>query len=162
MFSSEKSQSIIQTTEEMEVRPSPSFKGLFRFYRSSDLIILLPAIAASIGNGILVPAFSILMGRIFTSFGSFSNGQISSDELQQQVTLYVVGICIVGVAAWGIGWAGLSLWLAFGENNARRAREQVIHGLLEKSMTWYDRKGADSGISGSMNKAVKYPSTLSN
>jgi ATP-binding cassette, subfamily B (MDR/TAP), member 1 len=141
---------------EMESRPAPSYKGLFRFSQKSDFAILFPAIIASIANGILVPAFSILMGRIFTAFGAFSSGEISSQDLEKQVTLYVVAICVVGVAAWGIGWAHLALWLAFGENNAKRAREQVMKGLLQKSMTWYDVKVTDAGVSGNMNKAVKY------
>ena len=139
----------------MEARPKPSYKGLFRFYRPADLVILVPALCASIANGVLVPAFSILMGKIFTSFGDFSAGRISSSELERKVTLFVVGICIVGIAAWGIGWAHLALWLAFGENNAKRAREQVMKGLLEKDITWYDQKTADNGVSGSMNKTVK-------
>lgn len=139
-----------------EQRPMPSYRGLFRFNTRSDLALLIPALATSIASGVLVPAFSILMGKIFTSFGDFSGGQISASELERQVTLFVIGICIVGVAAWGLGWAHMALWLGFGENVAKRAREQVMKGLLEKSITWYDKKGTDNGVSGSMNKAIKY------
>ncbi len=50
----------------------------------------------------------------------------------------------------------MALWLAFGENTARRARERIMKGLLEKNMTWFDQKVVDNGVSGSMNKAIKY------
>jgi len=140
----------------IEERPRPTYKGLFRFYTHKDLPLLVPAIAVSVASGFLVPAFSILLGKIFTSIGAFGSGEISGQEMEKQVTSFVIGICIVGAAAWGLGWAHMSLWLAFGENTARRAREQVLKGLMEKSMTWYDSRSANNGVSGHMNKAVKY------
>lgn len=140
----------------VEERPTPSYKGLYRFYTHNDLPLLVPAVFTSVASGILVPAFSILLGKIFTALGAFGNGEISGREMERQVTLFVIGICIVGAGAWGLGWAHMSLWLAFGENTARRAREQVLKGLMEKSMTWYDEKSANNGVSGHMNKAVKY------
>jgi hypothetical protein len=140
---------------DMDERPTPTYKGLFRFLRHEDLIVLIPALGTSISSGILSPAFSILMGKIFTSFGDFSGGRITAGELEKRVSLFVIGICIVGIAAWGLGWAHMALWLAFGENIAKRAREQMMKGLLGKSMTWYDKKVTDTGVSGSMNKAIK-------
>ena len=105
---------------------------------------------------VLFLAFTILLGKIFTQFGAFSTGNLSGGDLEQQVVPFVIGICIVGAAAWGLGWANMALWLAFGENTARRARESIMKGLLEKNMTWFDQKVVDNGVSGSMNKAIKY------
>ena len=139
-----------------EERPQPSFRGLYRFCTTADLVLLIPAISVSIGSGLLVPAFTILLGKIFASFGSFSAGQISSHELEQQVTPLAVYMCIVGAAAWGLGWAHMSLWLAFGENIAKTARERIMKGILEKEITWFDQKVVGNGVSGTMNKAVKY------
>jgi ABC transporter transmembrane region len=143
----------IQVEEE---RPKPSYAGLYRFCKRTDAALLVPAVIVSVLNGLLVPAFTILLGKIFTSFGSFSSSSIAGNDLQEQVTGYVIGICIVGAAAWALGWAHMSLWLAFGENTAKRARESVIKGLLAKNITWYDNRVVDSGVSGAMNKAVKY------
>jgi ABC-type multidrug transport system fused ATPase/permease subunit len=154
--------STIQETSLEEERPKPTYAGLFRFYTHSDLPLLIPALATSIASGILIPAFTILLGRIFTQFGNFSSGLLSSDQLEHEVTLLVIGVCIVGAAAWALGWAHMSLWLAFGENTAKRARERVLKGLLEKSMTWYDQKVTNNGVSGNMNKAVKYDPQISN
>ena len=137
-------------------RPTPTYRGLYRFCIQADFVLLFPAIAVSVASGLLTPAFTILLGRIFTSFGSFSKGQISGAELQPQVTNFVIGICVVGAAAWALGWAHMSIWLAFGENTAKRAREQILKGLLKKTMTWYDQKVVDDGVSGNINKAVKY------
>jgi ATP-binding cassette subfamily B (MDR/TAP) protein 1 len=130
--------------------------GLYRFYTHADLPLLIPALGASIASGILIPAFTILLGRIFAEFADFSAGNISADQLEHEVTLLVIGVCIVGAAAWALGWAHMALWLAFGENVAKRAREQILKGLMEKSMTWYDEKLTNNGVSGNMNKAVKY------
>jgi ATP-binding cassette, subfamily B (MDR/TAP), member 1 len=141
---------------ETDERPTPTYRGLFRFLAREDLVILLPAVVVSVFSGGLAPAFTILMGRIFTSFGDFSKNQISGAELESQVTVNIIAIVIVGVAAWGLGWAHLALWLAFGENIAKRAREKMMKGLLAKSMTWYDKRVTDAGVSGSMNKAIKY------
>jgi len=146
--------SVQQTTE--EERPNPSYRGLYRFCRRADFALLIPAVAVSTASGLLNPAFTVLLGKIFTSFGAFSKGTISANELERQVTQFVIGICILGAAAWCIGWAHMSLWLAFGENTARGAREQIMKGLLQKSVTWYDKKGVENGVSGNMNKAIKY------
>lgn len=141
---------------DVEERPRPTYAGLFRFYDHSDLWVLVPAIATSVASGILIPAFTVLLGKIFASFSDFSTGLITGDELQRQATLYVVGVCIVGAAAWALGWSNMSLWLAFGETVARKSRQQVLKGLMDKSMTWYDTKVVKTGVSGTMNKAVKY------
>src|SRR5436190_6923874 len=99
-----------------EERPKPSYAGLYRFCTKADLALLVPAIMVSVTSGCLVPAFTILLGKIFTEFGSFSTGNITSEALQQQVTPLVIGICIVGAAAWALGCAQMALRLAFGEN----------------------------------------------
>lgn len=148
--------SSINTDVIEEEPPKPSYRGLYRFTTKADLTILLPAIAVSIASGCLVPAFTILLGKIFTSFGAYSTGKLAGGDLEQQVVPYVIGICIVGAAAWGLGWANMALWLAFGENVARTARQRMMKGLLEKNMTWFDQKVVDNGVSGNMNKAIKY------
>jgi hypothetical protein len=139
-----------------EAQPKRSYAGLFRFYDHSDLVILVPALVTSIASGFQIPAFTVLLGKLFSSFSDFSNGALTGDELQRQATLFVIGICIVGAAAWALGWSNMSLWLAFGEGVAKKARHAVLKGLMEKDMTWYDTKVVKTGISGSMNKAVKY------
>src|SRR5271170_3566025 len=103
----EKSGTSSTTTQEIveEQRPTPTYVGLYRFCTKADFALLFPAIAVSIASGCLIPAFTILLGKIFSSFGSFSSRQISGTELQHQVTNFVIGICVVGVAAWGLGWA---------------------------------------------------------
>ena len=41
------------------------YRGLYRFTTKADLTILVPAIAVSIASGCLIPAFTILLGKIF-------------------------------------------------------------------------------------------------
>jgi ABC transporter transmembrane region len=139
-----------------EESPKPSYRGLYRFCTDADLALLLPAIAVSIASGLIIPAFTILLGKIFTSFGSFSTVQASPNDLNRQVTPFVAGICVIGAVAWVLGWARMALWLTFGEDAARRARERIMKGLLEKDITWFDEKVVDEGVSGNMNKVVKY------
>lgn len=136
-------------------RPGPTYRGLYRFCSAADFALLIPAIAVSIASGILTPAFTVLLGKIFTSIAAFSKGQISGHELEEQIKPLVIGICVLGVGAWGFGWAHMSMWLAFGENVRKRAKEAVFKGLLEKNMTWFDQKVVDNGVSGYMNKAIK-------
>src|SRR5271170_8077680 len=130
-----------------EKRPIPTYRGLFRFYDHSDLFILVPAFTTSFVSGVLIPAFTILLGLMFSSFSNFSNGDITRTELRVQITSYVIGVSSVGVAAWVLGWINMSLWLTFGENTAKKAREQVLKGLLKKDMAWFDEKVVNDGIS---------------
>jgi ABC transporter transmembrane region len=148
--------SIHSNTSDLDEQPLPTYSGLFEFTTKKDLIILIPGLFVSVASGLLVPAFTILLGKIFTAFGQFSTGDIAGGELENEIRPFVIGIVIVGAFAWALGWAHMSLWLAFGENTALRARERVIKGLLQKKISWYDLKTVDNGVSGTMNKAVKY------
>jgi ATP-binding cassette, subfamily B (MDR/TAP), member 1 len=147
------SSSSISDVEKCE---APTYMGLFRFTTKKDLFVLAPAILFAAASGLVVPAFTILLGDIFTSVSKFSTNEITGEELEKEVLPFIIGIVIAGGAAWALGWARMSLWLAFGENTAMRAREAVIKGILEKDMTWYDLKIVDNGVSGSMNKIVQY------
>lgn len=87
-----------------EERPKSSYRGFFRLCADADLALLLPAVAVSIASGLITPAFTILSGKTVTSFGSFSTGQTSPNDLDRQVTIFVAGICVIGAPAWVLGW----------------------------------------------------------
>ena len=144
-----------QDIVEEDDRPVPSYSGLFRFCTKADLVLLIPAIAVSVVSGLITPVFTLLLGEIFLKFGAFSTNQIAAGDLEQQILPSIIGICVLGGAAWVLGWLHMSMWLAFGETTARRAREKTIKGILKKSMTWFDKRTVDNGVSGNMNKTVK-------
>ncbi|MCJ1312634.1 hypothetical protein MMC25_006309 [Agyrium rufum] len=118
------------------------WRSLFAFTTRAHIPILCTAIFLSIASGIVIPAFAIFLGKIFDTFTDFGAGKLDGASLVHKVSrnaLYLVGL---GVASWILNGSYFSLWLAFGEQQAREIRDKLFNGMLRKDMAWYDmRKG---------------------
>ena len=127
----------------------PGWLSLFNFTTRSHGFPLLLAIFLSVASGVIIPALSIFLGKIFDCFTSFGAGSISGSDLLHRVSMY--GLALVGLgSASGILNAGYFMfWLLFGELQAKSARDGLFEGMLEKEMEWYDMRkaGIDTLIS---------------
>lgn len=127
----------------------PGWRSLFNFTTRLHFFPLAMALALSIASGVIIPAVSILLGKIFGIFTNYGEGEISGPDLIRKVLVY--GIALVGVgSASGVLNAGYFMfWLVFGELQAKSVRDRLFDGMLEKDMEWYDmrKNGIDTLIS---------------
>ena len=80
------------------------------------------------------------MGRVFNGFTSYATGQVKPEEFMHEQRTNVYYLLIISGGAWLFLFLEFSTWLAFGELQAKSARDRLFHGLLEKDIEWYDMR----------------------
>ncbi|KAK5127289.1 hypothetical protein LTR08_004452 [Meristemomyces frigidus] len=119
--------------------PAP-WKSLFFFTTKGNLPILISGIFFSLVTGAVSPAQSFVTGKIFNGFTSYGTGAMDAHKLMQQQSKYVLYLVAVAGASWICKSLQFMLWLAFGELQAKSARDRLFYGLLLKEVEWYDMR----------------------
>lgn len=112
--------------------------ALFNFTSRSHLLTLSIALVLSIASGIVIPAFAVLLGKIFDIFTTFGAGQISGPDLVKKISVYGIALAGLGSGSGLLNAFYLGFWLVFGELQARSVREKLFDSMLEEEMGWYD------------------------
>jgi ATP-binding cassette subfamily B (MDR/TAP) protein 1 len=119
-------------------RPSAKWQDLFAFTAQSHFAILLPAIILSLLAGLLQPAVAIFFGRISTAFADYGAGRIESSTFMHHITNAVYALIAIGTCTLVLRGLSFSLWLLFGELQAKSARQELFVILLRKELRWYE------------------------
>ncbi|KAK8196033.1 ATP-dependent permease [Zalaria obscura] len=116
------------------------WKALFFFTTKAHLAPLSIAIICAIASGVASPAQSLLMGKAFNAFESLMAGTIDKSELFERQTKYALYFVGIGCGSWLLHFLFFTFWLAFGELQAKSARDRLFMGLLERDVEWYDMR----------------------
>jgi ATP-binding cassette, subfamily B (MDR/TAP), member 1 len=119
--------------------------SIFAFISKKHLKVLIPALMLTILAGAIKPAITIFLGRIFDELAGFGAGTTTQDELLQNISTWCVALTGLGVAIMIINGGFFSLWLVFGEMQARSARDRAFISMLEEEMEWYDLRSDGIG-----------------
>ncbi|KAI7281430.1 putative ABC transporter [Hortaea werneckii] len=114
------------------------WKALFFFTTKANLPILISAVICSIACGAIMPIEAFITGKIFDGFSSFALGKTGAAEFLDHQKKYVVYQVALSGASWVFHSCEFMLWLAFGELQAKSARDRLFHGLLEREIEWCD------------------------
>ncbi|KAF2721834.1 putative ABC transporter [Polychaeton citri CBS 116435] len=117
--------------------PAP-WRALFNFTTRANLPVLSGGIFVSVVAGAVTPAQSYIVGRIFEGFIELSRRQLTKDEFSTKQIPLVVYLVAVGSGSWVLHFLEFSIWIAFGELQAKSARDRLFAGLLKKDIGWYD------------------------
>ncbi|KAF2160111.1 hypothetical protein M409DRAFT_29408 [Zasmidium cellare ATCC 36951] len=134
-----KSKDTTTSTSSQDAQPAP-WRALFAFKTRRNIPLLIAATFCSLVAGAAQPAQSLLIGRIFQGFTDYATGRLNNDEFMKQQTKYVVFFTALAAASWLFHSLDFMFWLAFGELQAKSARDRLFHGLLGKKVEWYDRR----------------------
>lgn len=121
--------------------PKPSIRAMFSLLpRKKVFTLLVPAVLVSILSGFLAPLMTLLLGRAFANFSSFSSSPTASHDLIKQIG--IVSLELVGLAAGSmvLSSVGSALWIWVGEVNAQAVRNYVYEGVAGKDVGWFDMK----------------------
>lgn len=134
-----------------------SWGALFNFTDRAHLIVLIPALILSAVSGILPAALAIFLGRYFDGLANFGAGTISDHELVQKVQINTYGLIAIGGATWLMKGGFFTLWLIFGEMQAKNVRDILFQCLLQKDLEWFEMRstGVGSLLSRSQTYAVR-------
>ena len=118
------------------------WRSLFAFTTKTHVLPLIVGLLLSVGSGIVIPALSLFLGRIFGLFSDFGAGKIGGSELTQKVATNALTLVGLGSISWFLNGAFFMFWLAFGELQAGSVRDKLFDGMLKKDMEWYDMRKA--------------------
>jgi ATP-binding cassette, subfamily B (MDR/TAP), member 1 len=107
-------------------KTTTSWRALFIFTDRAHLFMLTLDLVLSALSGILLPSVAIFMGKYFDALAKHGAGTISDHELEQKVLLSTYGLLVVGAATWVLKGGYFTLWLVFGEIQAKNARDKLF------------------------------------
>lgn len=131
-----------------EKRTPVSVCSLFAFTSRNHLPSLAFAVTFTTIAGIVKPAGAIFFGKIFSALTQFAAGTSNVHSTLDDVSIWCIGLSALGASLWLFQGLFLSLWMVFGELQAKTIREQMFAGLIEKELVWYDL--LEDGISSLM------------
>lgn len=118
-----------------DIQTAP-WKALFFFTTRSHLTCLSIGIISAILAGVAAPAQALLIGKAFAAFTTST----PTTELLRKETEYVSYMVGVATGGWLLHFIFFSSWVAFGELQAKSARDRLFKGLLERDIEWYDMR----------------------
>jgi ATP-binding cassette subfamily B (MDR/TAP) protein 1 len=126
--------------QEHEPSQQAGWKVLFGFTTRKHIPMLISGILIAIFAAATLPAMAVFFGLIFRQFSDYGAGKITASELLHNASnlcIYLTALCI---ACWFANSIYFSVFLAFGELQARSAREKIFNHLLQKNLEWYDMR----------------------
>ena len=122
-----------------------SWRALFNFTDKTHLITLAPALFLSIISGILLPALAIFFGKFLDAFSSFGAGHLGGQDFMDKVLIDTYALIGLGGATWILKGGYFTIWLLFGELQAKSVRDALFQSLLEKDLDWYEMRTSGVG-----------------
>ncbi|GAA5960635.1 hypothetical protein JCM3765_005883 [Sporobolomyces pararoseus] len=129
----------------------PSLSLLFSLTtRSTFLTLVIPAIALSIGGGLIPPYMTQVLGDTLQHFTDYSiqtaNPEIdrsilsaARSTLVNKVRLEAVKFAALGAGVLLVSTANQTLWVIHGERVAKALRLKFYNGLHGKGLDWFDK-----------------------
>lgn len=127
-----------------EVIQEMGWKVLFGFTTRKHLPVAFSALVIAIVAAVTLPAMAVLYGLISRELANYGSGKISGTVLLQNVSTLCIYLTAVCAVCWFANSIYFALFLAFGELQARSARERIFKTLLRKDLEWYDTR--ENGI----------------
>ena len=132
----------------------PRWRLLFTFTARAHSPVLVTALGFSIVSGLVIPTLALFLGKIFNSFTDYGAGNITSDELSNNVTQNIRYLAVLAAANCLLSGGYFVLWLLFGELQAKSARDKLYDGMLYKDMEWFEMRKA--GVNALMPRLQTY------
>lgn len=118
---------------------APSLSCLFQWMTHRDLLLLIPALAATLAAGCIPVVMTRVLGSAFAAFLRYDRAVPGSDaKLRGQVRRD--SLVLVGIAAGTIVFQFIATisWHAIAERCVRRLRRVSFSAFLHKDTSWYD------------------------
>lgn len=119
-----------------------TYKTLYRYATTNDLIIIAISAICSIAGGAIMPLMTILFGQLAGVFQGYFQDKISSSDFNAQLshfTLYFIYLAIGEFVTIYICTVG---FIYTGEHIAGKIREQYLAAILRQNVAFFDKLGA--------------------
>lgn len=138
---------------------NPSWRSMLHFTLRIHFIPLVVALILTALSGVIIPAVAIILGKAFDAFAQYGSNKITGPDLVEQISWYAVALTVLGGASGILNGGFFTIWISFGELQAKSAREQLFNEMLEKEIEWYDlrKAGINTLISRLQTYVLHYP-----
>lgn len=123
-----------------EPKANRSWMSLFYFTTRRHLLPLFVGLIFTVAGGLAVPLLAVILGRIFNILTQFGGRSITAAQLMDEITIHCLYLLVLGGILWVLQSTYFSLWIIFGELQAKRARDRLFGDLLGKEIKWFDLK----------------------
>jgi ATP-binding cassette subfamily B (MDR/TAP) protein 1 len=103
-----------------------------------DIFLTILAILGSIGAGMSVPLFSILIGRTLSEYGPKQNLGFSKEVLEVIVNNTFKDFFTVGSCIYFFYFLKMSLWTLIGRRQIHRLKKLYFKAILRQEQGWFD------------------------
>ena len=142
-------QHLLEHIEHDEV-PKAKWSSLFAFTTWKHSVVLGGALFLSLVSGLILPAMSILLGRIFGEFAEVGSKEITLEEFMSRTRVHALHVAILGLVGWALNSGFFSAWIYFGELQAKTVRVKMFEGMIFKELDWYENR--KNGLQALMSK----------
>ncbi len=117
-------------------KPVPLFgrKGLFRFADGTDVVLMLLGTVFGLASGAALPAFSLLLGDLYTDF----NSSQPDDAILAAGRKYARLFSWVALGAAVAGFGQVAFFTLSSERQTLRVRKAYLASLLRQDIAWFD------------------------
>lgn len=116
------------------------WRALFAFTTPRHIPLLATGTLSGILAGAASPAQTLIIGKLYGGFTDYASGTTDKDQFMRLETKYVIYLVGIAAGSWLLHTIDFFAWVAFGELQAKSARDRLFHGLLDKDIEWYDMR----------------------
>lgn len=128
---------------------------LASYMSTSDLPLLAVGIVLIVIAALGSPIQTYLYGKAFSKLSKLLLGEYQNESFIYDVRILCGAIMAVGLGRMIFTWLGILAWLLVGERVQIRARKNIFHSLLSRSVEWFDTKENLSGTMAQVNRCVE-------
>ena len=115
-------------------KPIVPMFALYAYATTSEVILIVIALVASLSAGLVFPLTGIYFGDATYSLGPLN----SFEDMQKNITVIAKKIFLLGLMALVVNFFSFFLWSTVGTRVSYHIRQLYFQKLLDKDVTWFD------------------------
>ncbi|CAA0841135.1 ABC transporter B family member 13 [Striga hermonthica] len=127
----------------VEKRQKVPFFRLFAAADKTDCVLMFIGSVGACLQGVALPVFFVLFGRIINSLGSLS---ANPHRFSSEVSKYALYLVYLGLGVWLSAWTGVACWTQTGERQTARLRLKYLESILNKNIQFFDTEAENQSI----------------
>jgi len=119
-----------------------SFKTLFRYASTWDIVIFYVAAICSIAAGAALPLMTVIFGNLSGVFQGILLGTMSRSEFSATLVKYVLYFIYIAIGEFITTYIGTVGSIYVGEHITAKLREEYLQAILRQNIAFFDKLGA--------------------
>ncbi|KAE8154046.1 P-loop containing nucleoside triphosphate hydrolase protein [Aspergillus avenaceus] len=118
-----------------------SFFGIYRFASRWDILIIIGSSIAAIAGGAALPLFTVLFGKLTSTFQDIVTHQITYDNFHDQLNKNVVYFIYLGAAELVTIYIATVGFIYTGDHVVQRIRVKYFQAIMRQNIAFFDTLG---------------------